>query len=160
MRKYAFRVGDIVRERTAERHPVIGKVIGCGSSAEHDFYKISSRGEVYSARDDEIVLVRRAPNKYDNQGLLGQFLLDWYGPGEDPAEGEECLIVWRDLEGVPRLDAATWNGRKWEMEVGPDQKVGVTLDTLEAWAPWEWPETAKPEAGEEDDDDKAADPDD
>lgn len=140
MRKYDFRVGDIVRERTTAKKPIIGKVIGCGSSAEHDFYKVASRGEVYSAREDELTLVRRAPGKHSKSGLIDQFLLDWYPMSEEPAEDEECLVIWRDTDGARRLDAVKYDGREFVMETEPGFKIYMGAECFDAWAPWEWPD--------------------
>lgn len=148
MRRYDFRVGDIVRERTADRHPVIGKVIGCSSSTEHDFYKIASKGEVYSARDDELELVRRAPRRgKGDPGIMEEFLLRWYAPEVHPGLGEECLVVWKDDGGARRIDTALWVGG-WRMEIEPGQYIQLAPDMFDAWARWEWPETAEPETAE------------
>lgn len=143
-----FRTGDIVKERTAEKRPIIGRVLSFGSSTGHDYYKILSRGEVYSARDDELELVRRAPSKYARQGLVDQFLLNWYAPEKHPAEGETCLLFWRNIFGIPRTATAAWNGNEWEIEEAPGKTYSCKPEIVEAWAPWEWPET-KPESGEE-----------
>ncbi len=162
MRKYEFRIGDTVREITVDKRPVIGKVIGCGSSAEHDFYRIASKGEIYSARDDEIELLRRAPNKYEKMGLVDRFTLDWYGPDKHPAAGEECMIAWTGFDGKWRELIAFWRGTEWEIPGdGSEKTVHMDLDMIDAWAPWEWPDTARSEAGEEGGDhDESADPDD
>lgn len=149
MRKYAFRQGDTVKERTAYGRPIIGRVIGCSSSQEHDYYKIASRGDVYNARDDELELVRRAPSKYARQGLVDQFLLNWYAPEQHPAEGETCLVIWTDYYGSQRVNKAKWNGNEWEMEIELEEKINLGPDMFDAWAPWEWPELAEPETGEE-----------
>ena len=161
MRKYMFRAGDIVKERTAERRPIIGRVLSFGSSTGHDYYKILSRGEVYSARDDELSLVRRAPNKFEKMGLVDQFLLNWYGADKHPAKGEECLVIWRDCDGERRIDVCEWNGMGWEMEIEPGMKATIGAEMFDAWAPWDWPDTDRKEAGEEGvDHDESADPDD
>ncbi len=150
MRKYDFRTGDIVREITVDKRPVVGKVIGFGSSAEHDYYKVSSKGDVYSAREDEIELVRRGPTKAQRAGLLDQFTLDWYGPDKPPAAGETCMIAWIGLDGIWREDVAAWNGEEWEFPAhGSEKAVRVGMDVIDAWAPWEWPDVTR-EGGADD----------
>lgn len=160
MRKYEFRPGDTVREITVDKKPVIGRVIGSGSSAEHDFYRIQSKGEIYSARDDEIELVRRAPSKHDAAGLIDKFTLDWYGPDRTPAAGEECMIAWIGLDGEWREDVARWNGEEWEFTArGSSPGTRIGMEVVDAWAPWEWPDVTRlhkiydPEGGEDDDGD-------
>ena len=157
MRKYAFRQGDIVREKTTERKPVIGRVLSCGSSAGHDYYKLESHGEIYNARDDEITLVRRAPNRFEKMGLVGQILLNWYGPDQHPAQEEECLVVWTDYEGTRRVDVSVWKGQGWEMELQPGVKAIIGEEMFDAWTPWTWPGSDGKEDG---DDDEASDSDD
>lgn len=140
MRKYEFRPGDTVREITVDKKPIIGRVIGSGSSAEHDFYRIQSRGEIYSARDDEIELVRRAPSKHDAAGLIDKFVLDWYGPDRTPAAGEECMLAWIGFDGEWREDVARWNGEEWEFTArGSSPGTRIGMEVVDAWAPWEWP---------------------
>lgn len=157
MRKYAFRQGDIVREKTTERKPVIGRVLSCGSSAGHDYYKLESHGEIYNARDDEITLVRRAPNRFEKMGLVDQILLNWYGPDQHPAMKEECLVIWTDYEGTRRVDVSVWKGQGWEMELQPGVKAIIGEEMFDAWTPWTWPGSDGKEDG---DDDKSSDSDD
>ena len=157
MRKYEFRPGDTVREITVDKKPIIGRVIGSGSSAEHDFYRIRSRGEIYSARDDEIELVRRAPSRQDAAGLLDKFVLDWYGTDRTPAAGEECMIAWIGLDGEWREDVARWNGEEWEFTArGSSPGTRIGMEVVDAWAPWEWPDVGEnrgnPAEGGADDD--------
>lgn len=149
MRKYMFRIGDIVREITDEKNPVKGKVIGFGSSAEHDFYKIEARGEVWGARDDEIELVRRGPTKAERAGMVDQFTLDWYGTDTLPAAGEDCMIAWVGLDGEWRQEIVTWTGEEWEFDSRGDMPgIRIGMECVDAWAPWEWPSMARPEIGE------------
>lgn len=157
MRKYEFRPGDTVREITVDKKPIIGRVIGSGSSAEHDFYRIKSRGEIYSARDDEIELVRRAPSKHEASGMIDQFTLDWYGPDTNPAAGEECMIAWIGFDGEWRKDVARWNGEEWEFTArGSSPGTRIGMEVVDAWAPWEWPDVGEargiPAEGGADDD--------
>lgn len=150
---YAFRIGDVVKEITVDRRPVIGKVIGFGSSAEHDFYKIASRGEVYGARDDEIELVRRGPTKARRGGMVDQFVMDWYGRDTLPAAGESCMIAWIGLDGEWRQEIVTWNGEEWEFEPRGDMPgLRIGMECVDAWAPWEWPEIGDVKEGGADDD--------
>ena len=162
MRKYTFRQGDTVKERTAYGRPIIGRVIGCSSSQEHDYYKIASRGDVYNARDDELELVRRGPAKPGKFGLVDQYTLDWYGPDENPAAGEVCMIAWIGLDGEWRQEIVKWTGEEWQFAPHGDLPgVRIGMDCVDAWAPWEWPELAKPESGEEGEErDGSADPND
>ena len=133
-----------MREITVDRKPIIGRVIGSGSSAEHDFYRIQSKGEIYSARDDEIELVRRAPSKHDAAGLIDKFVLDWYGPDTTPAAGEEYMIAWIGLNGEWCEDVARWNGAVWEFAVrGKSPWMRLGMEVIDAWAPWEWPDVAR-----------------
>lgn len=151
-----------MREITVDKRPVIGRVIGFGSSAEHDFYKIASRGEVYSARDDEIELLRRGPTKARRAGMIDQFTLDWYGPDKRPAAGEECAIAWVGMDGTWREDVARWNGEEWEFPAhGNEKAVRIGMEVIDAWAPWQWLEIGT-EGGADDDSESEsdADPDD
>ena len=168
MRKYAFRQGDIVREKTDEKkpvvgrpvigRPVIGRVIGCGSSAGHDYYKVESRGEIYNARDDELELVRRGPAGRDfpsiDENELERFLLIWRPMSVDPPKDAECLAVWRREDGALRERVLRWDGELWIMEYNGD-KMEFDRELVDAWALWEWPEIDGKEAGDHD-----ADPDD
>ena len=150
MRKYDFRTGDIVREITVDKRPVVGKVIGCGSSAEHDYYKISSKGEIYSARDDEIELVRRGLTKAQRAGMIDQFTLDWYGPDKFPAPGEVCMIAWIGFDGEWRQEVVRWTGEEWEFSSRRNEPgIRIGMECVDAWAPWEWPEITR-EGGADD----------
>lgn len=149
MRKYEFRIGDVVQEITSEKNPVRGRVIGSGSSAEHDFYRIQSKGDVYSARDDEIELVRRGPAKPGKYGLVDQYTLDWYGRDALPAAGEVCMIAWIGLDGEWRQEIVKWTGEEWEFAPHGDLPgVRIGMECVDAWAPWDWPSMARPELGE------------
>lgn len=162
MRKYAFRQGDIVREKTDEKkpvvgRPVIGRVIGCGSSAGHDYYKVESGCDIYNARDDELVLVRRgpAPRSYTpiDENELERFLLIWRPMSVDPPKGELCAVLWKEPRGEERMDLLRWDGEEWVDEYEGQEWI-FGRDNFTAWALWEWPEIDE-EEGERDD----ADPD-
>lgn len=159
MRKYAFRQGDIVREKTDEKKPVVGRVIGCGSSAGHDYYKVESRGEIYNARDDELVLVRRGPAGREfppiDENELERFLLIWRPMSVDPPKDEECAVVWTTPRGARRVSVMRWTGEDWAAEDVDGDEYHINRDVFTAWALWEWPETDGKEAGDHD-----ADPDD
>lgn len=149
-----FRTGDIVKERTAEKRPIIGRVLSFGSSTGHDYYKILSRGEVYSARDDELELVRRAPSKYEKQGLVDQFLLNWYGPEQKPADGEECLVIIlcggeREIVHMVQKGGMFVFEGYTDMGARYDIPLSVLAKRVLAWAPWDWPEIGK-EDGDDD----------
>ena len=100
MRKYAFRKWDIVRERTTAQNPVVGRVIGFGSSAGHDWYKVESGGDVYNCRDDELELIRRGPAGREfppiDENELERFLLIWRPMSVDPPTGETCAAIWKN----------------------------------------------------------------
>ena len=141
MRKYAFRIGDLVREKTADTKPVIGRVISCGSSAEHDFYKIESHGDTWGARDDELELMRRGHARE-----LGRFLLVWHPMTEDPPKDAECIVIWtRHETGKREFDLMRWNGEGWVMVLkrfsGLTEEFVIHRDVIDAWSLWEWPET-------------------
>ena len=152
MRKYAFRQGDIVREKTDEKKPVVGRVIGCGSSAGHDYYKVESRGEIYNARDDELVLVRRGPAGHEfppiDENELERFLLIWRPMSVDPPKDAECMAVWRRGDGALREHVLRWGGELWIMEYNGD-KMEFEREFVVAWALWEWPEIDQKPDGEE-----------
>lgn len=154
MRKYAFRQGDIVREKTDEKKPVIGRVIGFGFSAGHDWYKVASGGDVYNCRDDELVLVRRGHAERVippiGEDEIDRFLLIWRPMSVDPPKGEECAVIWRTLRGAIRVSVMRWTGEDWAAEEDDGGKYHVNRGIFSAWALWEWPETDGKEAGDHD----------
>lgn len=160
MRKYAFRQGDIVREKTTERKPVIGRVLSCGSSAGHDYYKLESHGEIYNARDDELELIRRghAGREFPpiNEDEIERFLLIWRPMSVDPPKDAECLAVWRREDGALREHVLRWDGEHWIMEYNGD-KMEFDREFVDAWTPWTWPGSDGKEDG---DDDESSDQDD
>ena len=153
MRKYDFCPGDIVRERTAEKKPIVGRVISCGSSAGHDYYKVESGWDIYNARDDELELVRRGPAGRDfppiDENELERFLLIWRPMSVDPPKDAECLAVWRREDGALRERVLRWDGKLWIMEYNGD-KMEFDRELVDAWALWEWPEIDQKPDGEED----------
>ena len=154
MRKYAFCPGDIVRERTAEKKPIVGRVISCGSSAGHDYYKIESGWDIYNARDDELELVmrkrfalrREIPPIGEDE--LERFLLIWRPMSVDPPKGEECLTVWRRTDGALREYVLRWDGENWIMQMDSGE-LPIEREMVAAWALWEWPEIDQKPDGEE-----------
>lgn len=149
MRKYAFRQGDIVRENTAEKNPVVGRVIGCGSSAGHDYYKVESGEDIWNARDDELVLIRRRrfdprSNPPFAEDEIERDLLIWKPMSVDPPKGAECLAVWRRTDGALREHVLRWDGERWIMEYDGD-KMEFDREFVDAWTLWDWPEI--PEIG-------------
>lgn len=152
MRKYAFRQGDIVRENTAEKNPVVGRVIGCGSSAGHDYYKVESGEELYNARDDELVLIRRGPSRSRfhayTEDELERYVLIWKPMSVDPPKGAECLAVWRREDGALREHVLRWDGERWIMEYDGD-KMEFDREFVDVWTLWEWPEIDQKSDGEE-----------
>lgn len=166
MRKYTFRKFDLVRERTEAQNPVVGRVIGFGSSAGHDWYKVASGGDVYNCRDDELELVRRGPAGREfppiDENEIERFLLIWRPMSVDPPKGEECLAAWRRMDGALREHVLRWDGERWIMEYDGD-KMEFDREFVVAWTLWEWPEIDQKSAGEEgvrDESDCESDPDD
>ena len=153
MRKYDFRQGDIVREKTDEKKPVVGRVIGCGSSAGHDYYKVESRGEIYNARDDELELVRRGPAGREfppiDEDEIERFLLIWRPMSVDPPKDETCAVIWKTLRGAVRVSVMRWTGEDWAAEEDGGVEYHVKRDIFLAWALWEWPEIDQKPDGEE-----------
>ena len=149
MRKYAFRQGDIVRENTTEKNPVVGRVIGCGSSAGHDWYKVASGGDVYNCRDDELELVRRGPAGRDfppiDENELERFVLIWRPMSVDPPKGELCAAVWKTPKDEDRVSILRWDGEEWIMRGLDGDEYTFHRETFRAWTLWDWPEI--PEIG-------------
>lgn len=156
MRKYAFRKWDIVRERTTAQNPVVGRVIGFGSSAGHDWYKVASGGDVYNCRDDELELIRRGPAGREippiDEDEIDRFLLIWRPMSVDPPKGEECAAIWKTPRGALRVSVMRWTGEDWVAEEDDGVEYHVKRDIFLAWALWEWPETDGKEAGDHDTD--------
>lgn len=152
MRKYAFRQGDIVRENTAEKNPVVGRVIGCGSSAGHDYYKIESGEDIWNARDDELVLIRRGPSRSRfhayTEDELERYVLIWKPMSVDPPKEAECLAVWRRTDGALREHVLRWDGEKWIMQMDGDF-LPIEREMVDAWTLWEWPDIDQKPDGEE-----------
>ena len=146
MRKYDFCPGDIVRERTAEKKPIVGRVISCGSSAGHDYYKVESGWDIYNARDDELELVmrkrfalrREIPPIDENE--LERFLLIWRPMSVDPPTGETCAAIWKTPRGALRVSVMRWTGEDWAAEDVDGDEYHINRDVFTAWALWEWPE--------------------
>ena len=159
MRKYAFRKFDLVRERTEAQNPVVGRVIGFGSSAGHDWYKVASGGDVYNCRDDELELVRRGPAGRDfppiDENEIERFVLIWRPMSVDPPKGELCAAVWKTPKDEDRVSILRWDGEEWIMRDIDGDEYTFHRETFRAWALWEWPEIDG-EEGERHD----ADPDD
>lgn len=159
MRKYDFRKGDIVRERTTAQNPVVGRVISFGYSAGHDWYKVASGGDVYNCRDDELELIRRGPAGHEfppiDENELERFLLIWRPMSVDPPKDETCAVIWKTLRGAIRVSVMRWTGEDWAVEEDVGAEYHVKRDIFSAWALWEWPEIDGKEAGDHD-----ADPDD
>ena len=155
MRKYTFRKYDVVRERTAAQNPVVGRVIGFGSSAGHDWYKVASGGDVYNCRDDELELVRRGPAGREfppiDENELERFVLIWRPMSVDPPKDAECLTVWRRWDGALREHVLRWDGERWILEYNGD-KIEFDRESIDAWTLWEWPEIDGKEAGDHDTD--------
>lgn len=173
MRKYAFRKGDVVRARSGVRRQtvdfselvtkeiitvpedeetVVGRVIGFGSSAGHDWYKVASGGDVWNCRDDELELIRRGPAGHEfppiDENELERFLLIWRPMSVDPPKDAECLAVWRRENGALRERVLRWDGELWIMEYN-GVKVEFDREFVDAWALWEWPEIDQKPDGEE-----------
>ena len=167
MRKYTFRKWDVVRERTAAQNPVVGRVIGFGSSAGHDWYKVASGGDVYNCRDDELELVRRGPAGREfppiDENEIERFVLIWRPMSVDPPKDAECAVVWAEkIRKICRGDMLRWNGRGWIVDTGAGE-FEVDRDSVAAWTLWEWPEIDQKPDGEEavsDESDCESDPDD
>lgn len=155
MRKYAFYPGDIVRERTAEKKPIVGRVISCGSSAGHDYYKIESGWDIYNARDDELELVMRKRFALRrefppiDEDEIDRFLLIWRPMSVDPPKDETCAVIWKTTRGVVRVSVMRWTGKAWVEEYGDGDKYHINRDVITAWALWEWPEIDQKPDGEE-----------
>lgn len=167
MRKYTFQKFDVVRERTAAQNPVVGRVIGFGSSAGHDWYKVASGGDVYNCRDDELELVRRGPAGREfppiDENEIERFVLIWRPMSVDPPKDAECAVVWAEkIRKICRGDMLRWNGQGWIVDTGAGE-FEVDRDSVAAWTLWEWPEIDQKPDGEEavrDESDCESDPDD
>jgi len=159
MRKYAFRQGDIVRENTTEKNPVVGRVIGCGSSAGHDYYKVESGEDIYNARDDELVLIRRGPSRSRfhayTEDELERFVLIWRPMSVDPPKGELCAAVWKTPKDEDRVSVLRWDGEEWIMRDLDGDEYTFHRETFRAWTLWDWPEI--PEIGPDADIDQKSD---
>ena len=160
MRKYAFRQGDIVRENTTEKNPVVGRVIGCGSSAGHDYYKVESGEDIWNARDDELVLIRR--RRFDprnnppiDENEIERFLLIWRPMSVDPPKGELCAAVWKTPKDEDRVSILRWDGVEWIMRDLDGAEYTFHRETFRAWTLWDWPEI--PEIGPDADIDQKPD---
>lgn len=171
MRKYAFRKGDVVRAQSVllgytrdgetvilptDEESIVGRVIGFGSSAGHDWYKVASGGDVYNCRDDELELVRRGPAGREfppiGEDELERFLLIWRPMSVDPPKDAECAVVWAEkIRKICRGDMLRWNGRGWIVDTGAGE-FEVDRDSVAAWTLWEWPEIDGKEAGDHDTD--------
>ena len=149
MRKYAFRKFDLVRERTEAQNPVVGRVIGFGSSAGHDWYKVASGGDVYNCRDDELELVRRGPAGRDfppiDENEIERFVLIWRPMSVDPPKGELCAAVWKTPKDEDRVSILRWDGEEWIMRDLDGDEYTFHRETFRAWTLWDWPEI--PEIG-------------
>lgn len=178
MRKYAFRKWDIVRARSVivlhalsgenfvipeDEESIVGRVIGFGSSAGHDWYKVASGGDVYNCRDDELELIRRGHGERDVQPMdeneLKRFLLIWRPMSVDPPKGEFCAVVWKTPKDEDRVSVLRWDGEEWIMRDIDGDEYTFHRETFRAWALWEWPEIDPKPDGEEGVSDDA-DPDD
>lgn len=153
MRKYTFRKWDLVRERTEAQNPVVGRVIGFGSSAGHDWYKVASGGDVYNCRDDELELVRRGPAGRDfppiDENEIERFLLIWRPMSVDPPKGELCAAVWKTPKDEDRVSILRWDGEEWIMRDIDGDEYTFHRETFRAWALWEWPDIDQKPDGEE-----------
>ena len=182
MRKYAFRKDDVVRARSVivgrsvdgekivmpeDGKTVVGRVIGFGSSAGHDWYKVAYGGDVYNCRDDELELIRREPAGREippiGENEIERFLLIWRPMSMDPPKDEECAVVWTTPRGARRVSVMRWTGEDWAAEDVDGDEYHINRDVFTAWALWEYPEIDQKSDGEEDVSDEVgadADPDD
>ena len=156
MRKYTFRKFDVVRERTAAQNPVVVRVIGFGSSAGHDWYKVASGGDVYNCRDDELELVLRGHAEREippiGEDEIDRFLLIWRPMSVDPPKGETCAAIMKTPRGDLRVSVVRWTGEDWIMEDTDGGEWHLKRAVFTAWALWDWPEMDRKEAGDHDTD--------